>query len=459
MSWDRRSAAQQKADLARALKAQVEHAVGPFSPFWKARFAALGTTPSAAGTLTGLAAVPAVGERDLCPGGDPAEAAALVLQTGEAGWAVHGDGPQLRRALASRFLRTGSYRFVVEADTRTTTFVEGGLGIRFPLASTRSDLDVVARAGARMWKVLGLKRADVLVAALPLRRTAALQALELGALAAGAPAVFPGDDVEDVVRAVRLVPATVLALPTATAAAVLEDLDDGGAALQGLRAVLLVGAPSDDERAQTAEALVRLGLDPAVLAVHAPEGHRLMWAECRAGSGFHTYPDLEVVQLVDPETGEDAQQGELVVTQLGMRGSALLRWRTGDLAEAVQSEPCPSCRRTVPRVVGLEREVLVPALSLRTGARRVDLRAVAAALEGRADLVDWRVVIGRSSRDDADELLVHLLPHRDADPSDLAVAVARDLRATAGLLPSQLVVGDELPTGVPLTPRVLLRTG
>ncbi|HUR14863.1 MAG TPA: hypothetical protein VM097_10275 [Mycobacteriales bacterium] len=458
MPWDRRTSKQQQADLARALKAQVVHAVGPFSPYWKARLAALGTTPSAVATPEALAALPPVGERDVCLDGDPAAAAALVLQAGEAGWAVHAEGPQLRRALASRLVRPGAYRALVEADTRPTTFVEAGLGLRYPLASTRSDLDVVARAGARLWRVLGLRRADVLVAGLPLDRTASLQALELAALAAGSPALFPGDGVDAVARALDLVPATVLALPVASAARVVDDLDETGAPLGALRVVLLVGAPSDDERAAAAEALLRAGVNPAVLAVHAPDGHRLLWGECRPGTGLHSYPDLDLVQLVDPETGASASTGEVVVTQLGMRGSALLRWRTGDLAEAVEISRCPGCGRRVPRVLGVQRAALVPTLQLRQGRRAVDLRGVAAALEGRADVVDWRLVVGPSARDGADELLVHLLPHAAEDASDVAVGVARDVRSAAGLLPTQVVVADHLPTGSALTRRVLVRS-
>jgi phenylacetate-coenzyme A ligase PaaK-like adenylate-forming protein len=403
-----------------------------------------------------VAALPPVGERDICPDGDPAGAAALVLQVGESGWAVHTDGPRLRRALAVRLANPASYRAVVEADTRATTFVEAGLGIRFPLASTRHDLDVIARAGARLWRVLGLSRADVLTAAMPLARTASLQALELAALSTGTPAVFPGDDPDRVTEAMRLLPTTVLALPAATAARAVDDLDEAGAALQSLRVVLMIGAPSDDERAEAAEALVRAGANPTLLAAHVPEGHRLLWGECRPGSGLHTYPDLDLVHLVDAESAVPASDGEVVVTQLGMRGSALLRWRTGDLAEGIEVKRCQSCGRRVPRVMGVERGALVPTLQLRSGTRAVDLRGVAAALEGRADLVDWRVLVARSGRDGTDQLLVHLVGRDGEDPSDLAVGAARDVRAAAGLLPTQVVVDDVLPTGAPLTRRVLV---
>ena len=457
MSWDRRTPKQQQHDLTRALRSQVVDAVAPFSPYWRARFAQLGLTAAAVATREGLAAVPPVGERDVCLDGDPARAAELVLQAGEAGWALHAEGPRLRRALVQRLVRPGGYRAVVEEDTRPTTYVEAGLGFRYPVASTRGDLDVIARAGARLWQVLGLGRDDVVVAALPRTRTAVVQALELAALGASSPALYPGDDPDEVAATLALVPATVLVVQAANGAVQVDDLDEAGARLDDVRVVLVAGAPTEDERYALVEALERAGVDAQVLAVHVPEGHRLAWGECPQGGGLHTYPDLEHVELVDPETGEATDgPGEVVLTQLGLKGSALLRWRTGDLAEALEVGPC-GCGRQVPRLVGVERGALVPTLSLRSGARGVDLRGVAAGLEGRADLVDWRVVVGASPRDGADELVVHVVTQPGTDPADVAVAVARDIRSAAGLLPTQVVVDDTLPNGPALTRRVLLR--
>lgn len=467
-SWDRRTPSQLSKLRESAVRTQVVDAVAPFSPWWKARLTTLGRKASSVGSMEGLSSLPAVGERDVCADGDPRGMAALVLQGSESGFALHAEGPVLRRALASRLARPGSYRAIVEADTRPTSFIWAGLGLRYPVASTRSDLDLVARAGARLWQLLGLTRADVVVSALPAVPSAATQALQLGALGAGSPLLAPGDDVEEVAAALRLVPATVLAAPAATAAQLLEDLDDAGADLGSLTTMLLIGAAYDDERGAVREALRRVGVADtcAILAAHAPDGHRLLWSECRESggkTGLHTYPDLEVVQLVDPETGE-AGSGrgpfEVVITQLGFRGSALLRWRTGDLADKVVEEPCGSCGRTVPRLVGLRQAALVPPLDLRAGTRAVDVRGVAAALVGRADVVDWRIVLSRSERDDADEVFVHVVVADAADAADVAVAVARDVRAAAGLLPTQVVVAEagDLPTGgIALGPRVLSR--
>ena len=460
-SWDRRTAKQLTAQREAGVRTQIVDAVAPFSPYWRARFTALGRTAAQVGTPAGLAALPAVTERDVCPDGDPAGAAGLVLQASESGYALHAAGPSLRRALLRRLALPGSYRAVVEADTRPTSYVWAGQALRFPLASTRSDLDVVARAGARLWKVLGLTRADVVVSALPPASSALVQGLTLAALGAGSPLLAPGPD--DVVAALRLVTATVLVVPQGHAAETVQDLDDAGAPLGSLTTVLVAGVPDETERAALVEALAVAGAgDAAVLAVHVPDGHRLLWGECRASggrTGLHTYPDLEVVELVDAETGEQAGDagGELVLTQLGMFGSALLRWRTGDLADAVTSEPCSACGRTVPRVVGTRGGALVPELALRTGTRPVDLRAVASALSGRPDVQDWRIVLSRSVRDQADELLVHVAAPSAADPSEVAVAVARDVRVAAGMLPSQVVVVEDgvLPSGSGVTRRIL----
>ncbi len=467
-SWDRRTAAQTRSLQEAALRRQVVDAVAPFSPWWRQRLAALGRSAEQASTSTGLADLPAVGERDVCPDGDPSGAAALVLQAGERGWALHAPGPALRRAVVRRVLSPRGYRAEIEADTRATSFVWDGLGLTFPVASTRGDLDLVARAGARLWQVLGLSGADVLVAGLPLRPSAAAQALQLAALAAGAPAAFPGPEPDDLAEVLRLLPATVLALPSGRAADVLGALAGGGTELGGLAVLLLVGAPSDRERNDAQQALAAAGATAAVvLAVHAPSGHRLLWAECRASAGrpagLHTSPDLELVQLADPESGlraTGAGRQEVVLTQLGLRGSALLRWRTADLADAVTDGPCPACGRTVPRVVGVARRALAPALGLRTGVRTVDLRAVTASLAGRPDLADWRVVLARSARTGKDQLFVHVAPTADVDPADVVVDVARAVRSACGVLPSQVVLGQAgaLPDGgAVLSRRVLLR--
>jgi len=463
-SWDSLTTRQLAAQREDAVRTQVLDAVAPFSPFWRARLSALGRTAKDVASLTGLRDLPAVGERDVCPDGNPAGAAGLVLQAKESGYALHADGPALRKALGRRLTKPDDYRDIVEADTRPTSYVFAGQALRFPVASTRSDLDVVARVGSRLWQVLGLTRADIVVSALPAASTALVQGLSLAALGAGSPLLAPGGQVDQVVSTLNLVDTTVLVLPAVGGAELLRHLSDARVSLSSVTTVLVAGPPDPRERSDIADAMAGVRASrPVVLAVHVPDGHRLPWAECRQSggrTGLHTYPDLEVVDTIDLETGEQAgPQGpyEVVLTQLGLRGTALLRWRTGDVADAVEEDTCRACGRTVPRVVGLRGGALVPELTLRTGTQSVDLRAISSALSGRPDVKDWRVVIGRSARDGADELLVHVVAPSGVEEADVAVAVARDLRLAAGILPSQVIIADNgwLPDGAGLSQRLL----
>src|SRR5689334_13401286 len=85
-TWDRRTPDQQAKVRDAAIRRQLRDAVGPFSPFWRERFSALRVPAASISGAADLTKLPAVGERDVCPSGDPAEAARLVLQANEAGF-------------------------------------------------------------------------------------------------------------------------------------------------------------------------------------------------------------------------------------------------------------------------------------------------------------------------------------------------------------------------------------
>ncbi|MDQ1747464.1 MAG: phenylacetate-CoA ligase [Frankiaceae bacterium] len=468
MAWDRLGDKARQRLQDQLVREQVR-AVASGSAYWKKRFADIGRPAASVTSVDKLASVPAVGERDVSPTGDAAAMASLVLHGGEKHFALHTHGPTLRRALRKKATRSRDYPRIVARETRATSYGWTGLGFRYPVASTRGDLDVLSRTGARMWSVIGATADDALLAAVP-PGSVEYDALHYAALGAGAPALFPGIDPAEVATAALLAPPTVLAVAAAAATQVLTGLNEAGVPLKQLRTLLLVGAPTDDERAAARRGLADVGAagDAVVLGVHVPAGGRLAWAECRpsaGGSGLHTYPDHDLVQVVDPESGDPVSGepstaagagGELVLSQLGLRGSAVLRWRTGDLAAAIDTSPCPACQRKVPRLVGVRRGALVVATD---AGLPLDLRAVAGALAGRADLADWRVVVGGRARDGRQQVVVHLAPNGDAGAA--TVGAAADIRAAAGMLPSQLVLAENgelgrLP-GEALTRRMLLR--
>ncbi|MBN1454870.1 MAG: phenylacetate--CoA ligase [Methanomicrobia archaeon] len=77
-----------------------------------------------------------------------------------------------------------------------------------------------------------------------------------------------------------------------------------------------------------------------------------LFTECHLQNGIHIWADLFLIEAVDPDTGEqveDGDRGELVVTSLDKWAFPLIRFRLGDLT-IIDNEPC-ECGRTHPRIM------------------------------------------------------------------------------------------------------------
>jgi phenylacetate-CoA ligase len=77
-----------------------------------------------------------------------------------------------------------------------------------------------------------------------------------------------------------------------------------------------------------------------------------LFTECHRKNGIHVWGDLFLTEVIDPQTGEqveDGERGELVFTTLHKFALPLIRYRIGDLT-IKDSEPC-ECGRTHPRIM------------------------------------------------------------------------------------------------------------
>ncbi len=60
---------------------------------------------------------------------------------------------------------------------------------------------------------------------------------------------------------------------------------------------------------------------------------------CKPQAGVHLNEDEFICEVLDPETGNPADEGELVISNLGRIGMPVIRYRTGDFVK-LKSEPC-----------------------------------------------------------------------------------------------------------------------
>jgi len=72
--------------------------------------------------------------------------------------------------------------------------------------------------------------------------------------------------------------------------------------------------------------------------------------ECAAQAGLHVNEAEFIAEVIDPATGEPAEAGELVLTNLGRAGSPAVRYRSGDRVH-LSRDPC-RCGRTFLRLPG-----------------------------------------------------------------------------------------------------------
>jgi phenylacetate-CoA ligase len=72
--------------------------------------------------------------------------------------------------------------------------------------------------------------------------------------------------------------------------------------------------------------------------------------ECQAQAGLHVNEGEFICEVIDPATGEPAEEGELVMTNLGRLGMPLIRYRTGDRVK-LDRQLC-ECGRTYVRCEG-----------------------------------------------------------------------------------------------------------
>ncbi len=446
MAWDRLPVRTWRRERDRLLAEWLAREVRPFSAFWGRRLDGVPLRSAA-----DLAALPAVEEAELAAAGGPGTPSLLLSPT-EAGFKRHAGRAEVL-AVAREVGRggPGARRAALARRYKPVHVHEAGVAVLLAIASTRTDLDRLHLAGARLAEVLGLTSDDALVSAVPAGPDPRFWGLYHAALAtrmtALHPVTIPSSAVAAVATALAMLPATVLAAPTARALDLLHGLAERGVRVPRLRTLLAVGPPPAaalrvalaDEASALASAAVR------VQAVWAPEASRALWGECRpraadpaeAAYGLHTYPDLEVVSVRDPvrdvEAGEDAP-GEVVLTSLGWRGTALVRHATGAWTGGlVESVPCPGCGRTVPRFAPAAADgAFQPRVRAREGrVVRVDLRRAAPALApeavARAGVRAWVL------HADGDVLVLGLDGPRSGTRE--VVDLARRVGAAVGVVP------------------------
>jgi phenylacetate-CoA ligase len=84
--------------------------------------------------------------------------------------------------------------------------------------------------------------------------------------------------------------------------------------------------------------------------------------ECPERDGLHIWHDCYLIEIIDPETGEqlgEGERGEMVVTPLMKEAMPLLRYRTGDITMMMEDGCLCGRARKIGRITGRSDDMLV----------------------------------------------------------------------------------------------------
>ena len=172
--------------------------------------------------------------------------------------------------------------------------------------------------------------------------------------------------------------------------------------------------------------------DVKIMGTYGFTEARCAWSECPTAidisSGYHTYPDKEVFEVIDPDTGEvkgEGEDGELVYTCIDGRGSCVIRYRTGDFVKGgITYSPCPHCGRTVPRISSdISRSSNIRNLQLsKIKGTLINMNDLECFLDNKKEIDEWQIEIVKKDNDpyEVDELMLYVCPFGDVNKEEFA---------------------------------------
>ncbi len=160
---------------------------------------------------------------------------------------------------------------------------------------------------------------------------------------------------------------------------------------------------------------------------------------CVAQSGVHLNEGEFLVEVIDPQTLEPADEGELVLTNLDRTGSPVIRYRTGDQVR-LNREAC-DCGRTFVRMEGgilgrIDQMLIVRGVNIFPS-------AIEAIVRSYPQVQEFAVEVYRAAEMDQLDIKVEMV---DENPQSVVETIARDAAHRLGLrVDVTLVPVESLP--------------
>jgi phenylacetate-CoA ligase len=437
---------------AKRLRAYLRDVVLPFHSHYREVFSSYGLDWRAIETLDDLQRIPFTSKSDLLGGADRAREFVITPDP-------HRLARRPSTIVRGLLLGPGRARRELDREFRPIlmTSTTGRSAEPVPFVYTAHDLAALQTAGFRMMQLAGASRSDRILSMFPFAPHLAFWQTHYAGTEFGVFLLSSGGGktigTEGNIRMLRrLNPDVLLGMPTFVYHVLREAALDG-VRCDKLRAIALGGEKVPQGlRRKLRECASYVGArNISVISTYGFTEAKMAWCEClfpvdSEPSGYHLYPDLGIVEIIDPETGalkDDGQPGEIVFTSLDARGSCVLRYRTGDVIEGgLIYEPCPYCHRVMPRLLGrISRCSDVREMQLdKVKGTLVDFNELEHVLDDMARVGSWQIELRKANDDpmEVDELVLHVCLGDGGEESSVSKEINRCLFERAELHPNRI---------------------
>jgi len=336
------------------------------------------------------------------------------------------------------------------------TFTTGTTNSPVPFMYSRYDLDNLYASGGRMVELFDIKGDDRIMNLFPFAPHLAFWQTFFGAIEADVFSLSTGGGKVmgtegNLTALMRIKPSAILGVPSYVYHLV-RFAQEKGYDLSFLKKIVLGAARvTSGYKQRLAEMLNAQGArNVYIFGTYGFTEARTAWAECPAenhlSSGYHLYPDKEIFEIIDPDSGEvkdDGADGELVYTSLDSRASVMLRYRTGDLIKGgITHEPCPYCGRGTLRLssditrLSDNRDIHLSKVK----GTLVNLSHFSEVLNDIPQVDEWQLEIRKHNNDpyEVDEIVVYVTPQAEAKQSVLTQLIKDKLTGSTEVAPNEI---------------------
>jgi phenylacetate-coenzyme A ligase PaaK-like adenylate-forming protein len=423
--WQQLSEAEVRRLQAEKLRHYLRTVVLPFSPHYRELFREHDLHAESIRTLDDLQLLPFTKKTDLLPTPEHPGRFKEFILTPDRETLAHRPATILRAVLHGR--KKVETELAAEFRPLSMFFTTGRAAEPLPFLLTKHDLDNTTSASRRLMEVCGAQPEFRMLNAFPFAPHLAFWFTHYCGVSFGVLTVSSGGGkvlgTEGNLRLIKkLNPDAIAGVPTFIYH-LLQQAIEGKVRCENLKIIALGGEKtSDGLRRKLREMAHELSArNVNVISIYGFTEGKLAWAECpfphdQESAGYHLYPDLGIIEIVDQKTGRavpDGQPGEIVFTPLDARGTVVLRYRTGDYTDGgLVYEPCPYCGRTLPRLVGrISRASEIREMHLdKLKGTLVDFNELEHVLDDAPHIGAWQLELRKAGNDPfaLDELVLHV---------------------------------------------------